>query len=157
MTNLTTTQWHRIAKASKYFPDGRYIALGKLRDILGRQRTLDQNRLQMLWHKEAAQQLGDETAEQKRAYCKLHFGVEILCSESEEFRETYNRVMGSLPYETKLALMAVPFDFPVTRLMKKQQKTDYLNAVREHYESQGVELTIPERPRSERPGEPGHR
>lgn len=144
MTNLTTTQWHRIAKAAERFPQGRYIALGKLRDILGRQRTLDQNRTQMMWHKEAAEQLRDETAEQKRAYCKLHFGVEILCSESDEFRERYNDVMGPLPYDTKLALMAVPFDFPVTRLMTKQQKSDFLSRIREHYESLGVQLTIPE-------------
>jgi hypothetical protein len=144
VTSLTTTEWHRIVKAAEYFPDGRKVALKKLRDILGRQRTLDQNRLQMMWHKEAAQQLGDETAEQKRAYCKLHFGVSILHAENEHFRAEYDRVMGPLPYETKLALMAVPFDFPVTRLMTKQQKSDYLEAVRQHYLSLGVQLTIPE-------------
>jgi len=144
VTQLTTTQWRRIVKAAVYLPNGRHVALRDLREILGRQRTLDQNRLQMKWHKEAADQLKDGSPKDKRAYCKLHIGVPLLCSEDAEFKAQYDRVIGPLPYETQLALMVEPFDFPVTRLMTKQQKSDYLTAVKEHYESQGVELTIPE-------------
>lgn len=146
MTDLTTGQWHRIVKASVYLPNGRHVPLKALHDILGKQRTLEQNRMQMKWHKEASEQLGDGTPKDKRAFAKLHIAIPLLCSEDADFKAEYDRVIGPLPYETKLALMVEPFDFPVTRLMKKRQKSDYLTALKEHYETQGVELTIPENP-----------
>lgn len=110
----------------------------------GKSRSLEQNRLQQLWHLEAAQQLRDEDAEDKRAYCKLHFGVPILRAESETFRAEYDRVVRPLDYATKLALMKTPFDFPVSRLMTVKQTTRYLDAVYQHYASQGVRLTHPD-------------
>lgn len=143
MTDLTVSQWRRIAKAAVYLPTGRHVPLKALHEIVGEQRSLEQNRLQMKWHREAAQQLKDETAQEKRAWAKLHIGVPILCSEDADFKAEYDRVMGPLPYETKLALMVEPFDFPVTRLMTKRQKSEYLDAVRQHYQGQGVQLTIP--------------
>lgn len=117
----------------------------------GKDRTIEQNRLQRLWHNEAAEQLGDESAEEKRAFCKLHFGVPIMRAESEEFCQAYDEYIRPLPYETKLAFMAVPLDFPVTRIMTTKQKHQYLESVRLHYQSQGVRLTIPDE--SELPGE----
>lgn len=143
MTELTTVQWRRIVKAAVYLPQGRFVGLKQLREILGEQRTLEQNRLQMKWHKEASEQLKSGTPKDMRAFAKLHIGVAILCSEDAEFKAEYDRVMGPLPYETKLALMVEPFDFPVTRLMNKRQKSDYLTALKDHYESQGVQLTLP--------------
>lgn len=143
MTNLTTTQWRRIAKAAEHTARGRFIALNKLRQILGQQRTLEQNRLQMKWHKEAAEQLQNGSAKDMRAFAKLHIGVPILCAEDPEFKAEYDRVIGPLPYETKLALMVEPFDFPCTRLMSKRQKSEYLDELRLHYQNQGVQLTIP--------------
>jgi len=106
-------------------------------------RSAEQNRLQRLWHIEAAEQLGDQTPEEKRAFCKLHHGVPILRFESEDFRVRYDAVFRPLPYETKLALMAEPFDFPVTRLMSSEQKTRYLDQVWKHYSDLGVALTDP--------------
>jgi len=108
-----------------------------------KKRSAAQNRLQQKWHMEAAQQLKDETAEEKRAFCKLHFGVPILRAEDEKFKAEYDRVIRPMPYETKLSLMRVPFDFPTTRLMSVEQKTRYLDAVWNHYSSQGVRLTAP--------------
>lgn len=110
----------------------------------GKSRSLEQNRLQMLWHLEAAQQLRDEDAEDKRAYCKLHFGVPILRAESETFRAEYDRVVRPLDYATKLALMKAPFDFPVSRLMTVKQTTQFLDAIYQHYTSQGVRLSHPD-------------
>lgn len=109
----------------------------------GKGRTHEQNKLQRLWVKEAAEQLGDETAEEKRAYCKLHFGVPILRAENEEFCEKYDRLIRPLPYEVKLEYMAAPLDFPVTRLMTTKQKKQYLDAVYQHFRSLGVVLTEP--------------
>lgn len=58
----------------------------------GEERTSPQNRLQQMWHSQAADQLKDETAEEKRAYCKLHFGVPILRND-EAFKADYDRVI----------------------------------------------------------------
>ena len=115
----------------------------------GAKRSNEQNRTQRMWHNEAAEQLQDESAEDKRAYCKLHFGVPILRNENEEFCSAYDRVFRSLPYETKLELMKVPFDFPVTRLMRTGQKKRYLDDVWHYYTALGVQLTDPDQKRWE--------
>ena len=112
--------------------------------VKGRRRSVEQNKLQRLWCREIAEQLGDHTAEQVRAYCKLHIGVPILREESTDFREKYDRIIRPLAYEQKLELMAEPFDFPVTRLMKTEQKTRYLDAIHKHFTEQGLKLTDPE-------------
>lgn len=115
----------------------------------GKRRSEEQNKLQRKWLSEAAEQLADETAEEKRAYCKLHFGVPIMRNGDSdicrEFRDKYDRIIRPLPYEQKLELMAVPMDFPVTRLMSTKQKTEYLDAMYQHFRGLGVELTEPER------------
>lgn len=111
----------------------------------GKHRTNSQNSLQRKWVTEAADQLQDETAEQKRGYCKLHFGVPILRNCDPDFAARYDQIIKPLPYEQKLLLMQVPFDFRVTSLMNTKQKTQYLDAVSLHFRGLGVELTIPER------------
>lgn len=112
--------------------------------MAGAKRSDDQNRLQRKWCGEVAEQLGDQTAEDVRGYAKLHFGVPILRMEDEAFCAEYDRIIRPLPYEHKLALMKVPFDFGVTRVMTTKQKTRYLDAFAAHYVAQGVVLTIPE-------------
>ena len=111
----------------------------------GANRTVEQNKLQRLWMKEAAEQLDSGyTAENLRGFCKLHFGVPILRRDSDEFRAGYDRIIRPHSYEDKLLMMQEPFDFGVTRLMKTGQKHEYLNAVCEHFCSLGVVLTQPE-------------
>lgn len=110
----------------------------------GRNRTLEQNRLQRMWINEAVEQLQDETAEEKRGYCKLHFGVPILRNENEAFREQYDRIIRPHSYEDKLQMMMVPLDFPVSRLMTTGQHKRYLDDVWHHFTSLGVKLTEPE-------------
>lgn len=100
-----------------------------------------QNRLQRKWLMEATEQLGEYTTEQYRAYCKLHFGVPILRNSSEKFRESYDRIVGPLSYELKLEIMSIPIDFPVTRLMDKRQKKEYLDAIYQHFSGLGAFLT----------------
>jgi hypothetical protein len=105
-------------------------------------RSLDQNRLQRLWCKEAAEQ-GDMTAEEYRGYCKYHFGLSILCRDSDEFRAACKRVLGALSYEQCIALMMEPHDYPVTRGMSKKQKAEYLDRCYQHFTSLGFRLTDP--------------
>lgn len=105
-------------------------------------RTLEQNRLQWKWCQEAGLQ-GDQTAEEYQAYAKLHFGMAILCRDSEDYAEACCQVLGVLTYEQKLALMRHPFDWPVTRAMNKRQLTEYLNRMWEHFTGLGFRLTDP--------------
>ena len=110
----------------------------------GRKRSLAQNRLGRQWCNEIAEQLGDRTAEEVRAECKLTHGVPILRAENDHFCEKYDKTVKPLPYETKLAIMAEPLDMPVTRLMTTKQKTAYLDAIHRHYTEQGCKLTSPD-------------
>jgi hypothetical protein len=109
----------------------------------GGKRSLRQNKLQRLWLNEIAEQLGDQTPEEVRGYCKLTIGVPILRAEHETFRERYDAIVRPLPYEKKLALMMEPLDFPVTRLMTTKQATAYLDGVHRHFSEKGIVLTDP--------------
>ncbi|MDF3606283.1 hypothetical protein PE067_09145 [Paracoccus sp. DMF-8] len=109
----------------------------------GLPRSNDQNHLQRLWCKEVAAQMGDRTAEEVRGHCKLHFGVPIMRRDHEGFAEKYDRIIKPLPYETKLEMMMEPLDFPVTRLMSRKQKTEYLDAFHAYWSQQGCVLTMP--------------
>jgi hypothetical protein len=109
----------------------------------GGQRSLKQNKLQRLWRGEIAEQLGDQTAEEVRGYCKLTIGVPILRAKHDGFRERYDAIVRPLPYEQKLALMMEPLDFPITRLMTTKQATAYLDGVHRHFSEKGIALTDP--------------
>ena len=110
----------------------------------GKNRSIEQNKLQRLWLREAAEQLGEDTPEGYRAYCKLHYGVPILRGENEDFCKAYDKIIRPHSYEDKLTMMAVPLDFPVTRLMKTGQKKRYLDDIWVHFTNLGVQLTDPE-------------
>jgi len=109
----------------------------------GKRRSVEQNRLQRQWCNEIAEQRGDVTPEEVRGECKLTVGVPILRAENLAFCERYDEHIKPLPYETKIACMMEPLDFPVTRLMNTKQKTAYLDAVYKHYSEQGIVLTLP--------------
>jgi hypothetical protein len=106
-------------------------------------RTNAQNRLQRDWMNQLAAQ-GDRTAEEYRAETKLCVGVPILRAEDETFKAGYDEVIRPMDYETKLKLMAIPLDFPVTRLMTKDQKKRYLDAMYNYWVSKGYQLTVKE-------------
>lgn len=110
----------------------------------GKHRTTHQNKLQRKWMMEISEQLGDQTPEEIRGYCKLAFGVPILRGENEAFRLSYDEIVKPLPYPMKLRLMMEPFDFGVTRLMNTTQKTRYLDAIHRNFSEQGIVLTNPE-------------
>jgi hypothetical protein len=109
----------------------------------GGRRSIRQNKLQRLWLNEISEQLGDQTPEEVRGYCKLTIGVPILRAENETFRERYDAIVRPLPYPQKLALMMEPLDFPITRLMTTKQATAYLDGVHRHFSEMGVQLTDP--------------
>ncbi len=105
--------------------------------VKGKRRSVEQNRLQRRLINEIAEQIG-ETTEEVRALCKLTIGVPILRAENELFCLKYDEIIRPLPYETKLAMMMEPFDFPITRIMTTAQKTRYLDEIQRHFAAQGV-------------------
>lgn len=107
----------------------------------GRDRSLDQNRLQFLWAREAADQRGDVTPDEVRCEWKLIYGVPILREESAEFRDIYDTAIKPLPYEKKLIAMRF---IPVTSEMKVPQMVRYLDTVQRECAEQGIKLTDPE-------------
>ena len=109
----------------------------------GASRSHAQNRLAQRWFSDVATQLGDQTHEDVRAMCKLHFGVPILRAENEAFCASYDRTMKHLPYEDKLAAIKA-FDLPVTRIMTVKQMSAFMDAMQQHWTEQQVRLTDPE-------------
>jgi Fe-S cluster assembly scaffold protein SufB len=107
----------------------------------GRDRSLDQNRLQFLWAREAAEQLGDRTPQELRNEWKLRFGVPIMREDSPEFRDTYDRLIKPLTYEQKVRAMEL---IEVTSLMKVRQMVRYLDAIERECAEQGIRLTDPD-------------
>jgi hypothetical protein len=106
----------------------------------GRDRTLDQNRLQFLWAREAADQRGDMSPEEVRCEWKLLFGVPIK-REDADFREIYDAAIKPLPYHLKLKAMR---SYPVTSEMKVRQMVRYLDAVQRECLENGIRLTDPD-------------
>lgn len=109
----------------------------------GASRSTQQNRLSQRWFSDIARQMEGETHEDVRAFCKLHFGVPILRAENDAFRQSYDRTMKALDYETKLAAIKA-FDLPVTRLMTGPQMTAFMDEMQRHWLGLGFSLTNPD-------------
>ena len=112
----------------------------------GKDRTLDQNALWFsLYQRIAAMtQIGD--VEDARRYCKLHFGVQILVNEDDDFRNGWYRTMRHLTYAEKLDLMGGnplfgPDGFPVTRLFSRAQGSAYTDRIVADFTARGVVFT----------------
>lgn len=138
-TRIVETEFER--KQLIRFIEGHKLPMTARIEAVG-SRTSRQNRLNRQWMNDIADQLG-EHAEHWRGYCKLHHGIPILRNENDDFRREYDEVVRPLPYEAKLRLMQVPFDFGVTRLMTVRQQTKYLDSVHREFSEQGVALTDP--------------
>jgi hypothetical protein len=109
--------------------------------VQGRDRSREQNRLQFLWAREAAEQRGDRTAEEQRSEWKLRYGVPIMRADSPEFREVYDRLIKPLSYEQKIGAMDL---IAVTSLMKVRQMVQYLDAIERECAEHGIKLTDPD-------------
>lgn len=97
-------------------------------------RSLKQNGQSHVWYEQVSRELREDTPAGVKRFCKPHFGVPILRMESDEFRASYDAVFRNpanpMTYEQKLQAMDI---LPVTSLMTSDQKTRYLQAVKDHY------------------------
>jgi hypothetical protein len=107
----------------------------------GRQRSVEQNRLQFLWAGEIAAHHGDMTVRDVQNYLKLTFGVPILMAESEDFAKRWKPISLHLSYEAQLDAMPL---IDVSSVMTSKQFTDYLNEIYRCHTERGIELTHPE-------------
>ena len=105
-------------------------------------RSSQQNRLAFLWYKHIAGDKGDMTVEDVRAYCKLVIGIPIR-RENEEFRLVYDEHIRPLSYESKIACMIAPIDFPTTRDMGVKEMSRYLSEMEKHFAEQAIILPRP--------------
>ncbi len=103
-------------------------------------RSLEQNRLQHMWYREAAKQLKEYTPLEYRMICKLEIGVPILRGQDYDFQQMYDKVIKPHSYEDKIELM----DWvPITRIMNKMQKKEFLDAQYIYLSGLGAQLTEP--------------
>lgn len=110
----------------------------------GVNRSNAQNRTIHGWYGEIAQQLGDMSADEVRAYCKLTIGVPIMRRDNEAYRILYDEALKPLSYQQKMSLMKEPVDMAVTSLMKTKQLSEYMERMIMHFGEQGVALTMPD-------------
>ncbi|MFJ3486599.1 hypothetical protein ACIPL1_24820 [Pseudomonas sp. NPDC090202] len=129
-----------ITKLTAMFREKKFVVVS-LRP--GKDRTLDQNALWFAMYQRIAQmtQIGD--ASDARKYCKLHFGVQLLLNDDEDYRTSWYRVMRHLPYEEKLAMMGDcpllgPDGFPVTSLFNRTQGIVYTDRIVADFTAKGV-------------------
>lgn len=107
----------------------------------GKDRSLKQNNFSHAWYEEIAKSFPDYDARGWKRFCKLHFGVPILRSEDEDFREAYDKSIKPLAYENKLVAMDI---MPVTSIMTKAQLTKYADEVQRHFKERGLILEVKE-------------
>lgn len=111
----------------------------------GEDRTSQQRALSFQWFSDVASQLGDRTASDVRAHCKLYHGVRMLHAENAPFRAQWDRLIRDrFTYAEKLDLMLPPHDYPVSRLMTVKQMSRWLDAIHAEFSGLGVRLTDPE-------------
>lgn len=106
----------------------------------GKHRSIEQNAVMHGWFGQVARELRDDNERGVKRFCKLHFGVPILRSEDEEFREAYDQVVKPLPYEDKLKAMDI---LPVTSRMTTIQLEVFMADMQDHYRKRGVSLEYP--------------
>ena len=102
-----------------------------------------QRRLSFQWYMDASRQLGDQTAAEVRAECKVVFGAPIVCQSSEAFKASWATLRHRFTHEEVLEFVEQT-ELPVTSIMTVKQMSEYLDAVQRHYSRQGIRLTDPE-------------
>ncbi|WP_424967302.1 hypothetical protein [Dinoroseobacter sp. S375] len=104
----------------------------------------EQRNLSFIWYADVGRQLDGWSAQDARAFSKLHIGVGLLRAHKEDFREQWDRLIRDrFSYAEKLDLMLEPHDYPVSRIMGVKLMRQYLDSMHRHWSGQGVSLTGP--------------
>ena len=108
----------------------------------GYDRSIEQNRLAFLHYGQIGKHYGLDVDEAHRL-CKLRYGVPILRRDSEEFEETWLRLIEPRPHEDQMRAMAL---IDVTSIMTVKQMGEYLDTLYRDQSQRGVALTDPGEP-----------
>lgn len=128
---------HAIGELRHAYKEKHFLRVTIASEKMG---SASQQGLAHLWYQQIAQELREDTALGIKSFCKLHYAVPILRAENDEFREAYDASIKPMPYERKLAAMAL---LPVTSLMSTMQLSQYLEAVQAAYVGR-VNLQFPD-------------
>ena len=127
-----------VARLHVLYVEHKYL---KVSVKTGKDRSLDQNALSHSWYEQIARELNEDDALGWKCFCKLQFGVPILRSEDEEFRQFYdNCIKNSYSYEQKI--QAIKY-LPVTSEMTTKQLSKYLESIQADFLNRGVILEFP--------------
>lgn len=109
----------------------------------GHDRSLEQNRTQFMWAKEAAKWLGDTTPDEVRASWKVDYGASIRAERDLEFRSMWDDMVRPFPRDTQIRMVRV-LDIPVTRNFLSGEMTRYMEMIQEECALAGIPITIPD-------------
>ena len=115
-----------IADLRQNFDEHKYM---RINVRLGRDRTGDQNALSFAMYRELAKQDNQGDEDYYRSTCKLTIGIPILARNPKVAEKLAMLKQYGMTYEDKLALMIEPFDFPVTRLMTREEFSEYIDRI----------------------------
>lgn len=141
--NSDQALYEAISAISRRYHESKYLVLS---GRVGKDRSVEQNRLWHAMYKRVSMSTGQGTPEDVWAYCKLMIGVPILRRDDERFANGFDRYFGGRSFEEQLFLMGKnnlfgPNGFPVTSLFGTSQGSEYTNAIADHYAEQGVDFS----------------
>lgn len=141
MTSLIINSQKRLEdaqiKLSELFETKKYL---RVSIAFGADRSLLQNKLQFKWFKDMENQ-GDMHSSEYRNYCKLTFGIPIMCQDTIKHEE-WHFLDENLNYEQKLILMS---SYEVTRNFTRNQMREYLDEIWQFGFDRGFRLTNPDK------------
>lgn len=104
-------------------------------------RSLPQNSLWAVWYSQIERWSdGNQTKEEVKCFCKLHFGIELLRNQDAGFKKLYDsKIKRGFEYEEKLELMKL---IPVTSQLSKDNGQKYQSAMQKYYSEKGLILEV---------------
>lgn len=108
----------------------------------GVKRTLSQNALLHMWFDEIAKHHGDRSATEVKGECHHEWGLTIRLRDPQ-FAWIWDRTGAHLTYEQQCRLLASEA-LGVSSKMSKAELSEYMDAMRRHYDEIGIRLTDPE-------------
>lgn len=102
-------------------------------------RSNRQNRVWALWYTQISRELGEDTPQDVKCFCKLHYGIPLYQAQDAEFHEYYANFILPLPYEAKLQLMLY---LPVTSELNKEYGSIYTQTLQNEFAKRNILLEI---------------
>lgn len=119
-------------------PDGWLVNITEDKET----RTSQQNRTLHMWFGEIAKHLEDWDAHGIKGVCHRKWGLTIRLRDPQ-FAWVWERSGKQMPYEKQCSLLASGI-LSVSSEMSTKELSEYMDAMFQHYTSEGIRLTDPE-------------